>query len=417
MKTLLIFICSILISVQVLGQELSLQAGKSISKIVFKDQYGNKLQNLQSVDNLFFSVGYRTNFLKKERLFADLGLAYNRYGSTGSDPAVDNFFSWDVSYLGVNLGLDYEFYRRGNFTVYGKGMVSPEFLLRGHQTLDNQVYNLVGEDDFDTPFLFLRLGLGVQYRLSQQISIYSQYTGGKSYALKGDSEKLNFVAHNIGFGLLIDLTKGAFDKASPASEERLRKLEQKLEDQSQKIQQLEAQDQQSDEQLELQVQAKEAEMEALKDNISKALFDVIPQGPQVFREEGKVYVIMDNDLLFDPGSWEVSEQGEEAVEVLGQVLAENPQSSILIEGHTDNQPFRGAGNIRNNWDLSLKRATAIVEILSRNADLDPKRLIAAGRGEHYPKASNETSEGRAMNRRTEIIINPLLDKAYQLLED
>jgi chemotaxis protein MotB len=240
--------------------------------------------------------------------------------------------------------------------------------------------------------------------------------GGKSYALKGDSEKLNLISHNIGLGVLFNLSAVTGTGSSPASDKKLQELEQKLEIQSQKIEELEAKDEQA-ESLKQQVQAKEVEMEELKDNISQALFDVSPEGLQVYQSEGKIYVIMDNDLLFESGSWEVSPQGEKAVEALGVVLAENPESSILIEGHTDNQPFRGAGNIRDNWDLSLKRATAIVEILNRNPGINQERLIAAGRGEHNPKASNETEEGRALNRRTEIIINPQLSKAYQLLED
>jgi flagellar motor protein MotB len=330
--------------------------------------------------------------------------------------SVDNHFSWDMTYLGINLGLDYEFYRPGNFTFYGRAMVSPEFLLRGTQTINNQVYDLIGEDDFDTPMLFMRLGLGAQYRISELISVYLQYMGGKSYALKGDSEKLNLISHNIGLGVLFNLSAVTGTGSSPASDKKLQELEQKLEIQSQKIEELEAKDEQA-ESLKQQVQAKEVEMEELKDNISQALFDVSPEGLQIYQSEGKIYVIMDNDLLFESGSWEVSAQGEKAVEALGVVLAENPESSILIEGHTDNQPFRGAGNIRDNWDLSLKRATAIVEILNRNPGINQERLIAAGRGEHNPKASNETEEGRALNRRTEIIINPQLSKAYQLLED
>jgi len=126
---------------------------------------------------------------------------------------------------------------------------------------------------------------------------------------------------------------------------------------------------------------------------------------------------MNADMLFESGSWVLGKEGVEAVEALGRGLVMNPNTSILIEGHTDNKPYRGNGNIKDNWDLSIKRATAVVEVLKRNPDIDPRNLTAAGRGEHAPIATNETIEGRAKNRRIEVIITPKLDEVIKILKD
>jgi len=130
-----------------------------------------------------------------------------------------------------------------------------------------------------------------------------------------------------------------------------------------------------------------------------------------------VYVSMENKLLFHSGSWSVGVEGRKAVKQLGGVLADNPEIAVLIEGHTDNAPYRGSSQISGNWDLSTKRATAIVQILQENSAIKPDNLTAAGRGEYAPVASNETVEGKSKNRRIEIILTPKLDELSKLLND
>ena len=126
---------------------------------------------------------------------------------------------------------------------------------------------------------------------------------------------------------------------------------------------------------------------------------------------------MENKLLFNSGSWAVGAEGRKAVEQLGNVLAQNPDIAVLIEGHTDNVPYNGSGALTNNWDLSTKRATAIVNILRENQNIDPSNLTAAGRGEFAPIASNDTAEGKAKNRRIEVILTPKLDEVTKLLNE
>ena len=110
-------------------------------------------------------------------------------------------------------------------------------------------------------------------------------------------------------------------------------------------------------------------------------------------------------------------QGKQAVNQLGSVLAQNPDIAVLIEGHTDNVPYGGNGPLKDNWDLSTKRATAIVEILLQTPGIEAQNLTAAGRGEFAPVATNETSEGKSKNRRIEVILTPKLDEVTKLLND
>ncbi|OYX80830.1 MAG: cell envelope biogenesis protein OmpA [Flavobacteriales bacterium 32-34-25] len=169
--------------------------------------------------------------------------------------------------------------------------------------------------------------------------------------------------------------------------------------------------------LEDMIAAKEATMRKLKETLSKALNGFEGKGLTVEQKNGKVYVSMENKLLFNSGSWAVSSEGKKAVVELGKVLGDNPDIAVLIEGHTDNDPYGGSGPIADNWDLSTKRATAIVAILSENKAINKKSLTAAGRGEFSPLATNDTAEGKAKNRRIEIILTPRLDEIADMLNE
>lgn len=171
--------------------------------------------------------------------------------------------------------------------------------------------------------------------------------------------------------------------------------------------------------LEDLIAAKEASMKKLKETLSKALNGFEGKGLTVEQKNGKVYVSMENKLLFQTGSWAVGVEGKKAVVEVGKVLAQNPDISVLIEGHTDNDKIIGniGGGIESNWDLSTKRATAIVNILGENSGIQKKNLTAAGRGEFAPIMSNDTPEGKAKNRRIEIILTPKLDEISKMLNE
>ncbi len=187
---------------------------------------------------------------------------------------------------------------------------------------------------------------------------------------------------------------------------RLAKLKKELDVRSKRVDELEG-----------VIAAKDAAMRKLKDAVSKALLDFEGKGLTVEQRDGKVYVSMENKLLFESGSWAVGSEGVRAVRQLGSVLAQNPDISVLIEGHTDNVPYNGSGQVKGNWDLSVKRATAIVDILRENKRINAENLTAAGRSEYAPVASNNTPEGRAKNRRIEVILTPKLDEVTRLLNE
>lgn len=162
---------------------------------------------------------------------------------------------------------------------------------------------------------------------------------------------------------------------------------------------------------------------ARRDSITKRLNDVLRDALLSFQSDelsvevknGKVYVSMSDKLLFRSGSASIEDKGKEAIRVLADVLDKNKDIDILIEGHTDTIPIKTAV-YKDNWDLSVARATSIVRILTNEYQISPLRLTASGKGEYAPKASNDTEEGRARNRRTEIILSPKLNEIMKLLE-
>jgi chemotaxis protein MotB len=198
----------------------------------------------------------------------------------------------------------------------------------------------------------------------------------------------------------------AKEQALATESERLNTLKKELESRSQRVAELEN-----------VIASKDAAMRKLKDAISKALTNFEGKGLTVEQRDGKVYISMENKLLFQSGSWSVGTEGRKAVQQLGSVLGENPEIAVLIEGHTDNVPYKGNAQLSGNWDLSTKRATAIVNILRENNAINPENLTAAGRGEFAPIASNETAEGKAKNRRIEVILTPKLDEISKLLNE
>lgn len=198
----------------------------------------------------------------------------------------------------------------------------------------------------------------------------------------------------------------AKEKALAAEQERLNKLKAELQERSARVDELEG-----------KMASQEAGMTALKNKLSKALNSFQGKGLTVEQKNGKVYVSMENKLLFGSGSWIVGPEGKRAVVEVAKVLADNPDIAVLIEGHTDNVPYAGGGAIADNWDLSTKRATAIVTIIKENKKVDPKNLTAAGRSEFAPIAPNDTAEGKSKNRRIEIILTPKLDEISKLLNE
>jgi len=188
------------------------------------------------------------------------------------------------------------------------------------------------------------------------------------------------------------------------SEESLQQKEDELRDKNKKYAELQ------------QAMEKQAEALALlKKKVADALVGFEGKGLSVIQKNGKVYVSVDEKLLFKSGKWDIEKPGLQALAEVSKVLEQNTDINIVVEGHTDNVKYSGTGILVDNWDLSVKRATTVVRTLLKNTTIDPARITAAGRGEFIPLDTNDTNEGKQKNRRTEIILTPKFDELLDIL--
>lgn len=155
---------------------------------------------------------------------------------------------------------------------------------------------------------------------------------------------------------------------------------------------------------------------ALVMNIKGAIGNLEDEDINVKVDKGVVFIDISDKLLFKSGSYDVTDKAKVVLGKVATVLKNQPNIEFMVEGHTDNVPYRKRGDLLDNWDLSVKRATTIVRLLHTEYGLDPAHITAAGRGEFQPVASNDTNEGKAANRRTRIVILPQLDQFFKLLE-
>jgi len=162
------------------------------------------------------------------------------------------------------------------------------------------------------------------------------------------------------------------------------------------------------------IQKKDSTNLSLVMNLKRSLSDVNDQDVNIEVKKGVVYITLSDKLLYNSGSATITAQAETVLGKIASVLNDHSELDILVEGHTDSVPLKANG--RDNWNLSAERAISIVRVLQNKYGVAPNRMTAGGRGEHYPKASNDDSYGRSLNRRTEILILPKLDQFFKLLE-
>jgi len=168
--------------------------------------------------------------------------------------------------------------------------------------------------------------------------------------------------------------------------------------------------------LEKILDAQKRIVQDLKSKVSEALLGFENNGLTVTMKNGKVYVSLDEKLLFKSASWDIDANGKNALKKLAGVLEKNPDIQIMIEGHTDNVPYNpGNSQLKDNWDLSVKRATTVIRVLLEGSNIDPKRLTASGRSQFLPVDDHNTTDARQKNRRTEIILTPDLTELYNLI--
>jgi chemotaxis protein MotB len=227
---------------------------------------------------------------------------------------------------------------------------------------------------------------------------------GQVASLKGTVGKLQQQIGDLN-GKVDELNNkaGLLSSDAASKQSQLSKSQQELASQQKRLEQLQA----------LMDQQKKATQQ-IRQKMSDALVGFNSNELTVSVKNGKVYVSLQENLLFPSGSAVVNPKGKEALGKLAQVLNANPEITVDIEGHTDSIPIRG--RYQDNWDLSTARAGSIVRILTIDYKVDPVRVIASGHSSYDPVQTNSTSDGRALNRRTEIILSPKLDELFKLLE-
>ena len=199
------------------------------------------------------------------------------------------------------------------------------------------------------------------------------------------------------------------DKMKLQLEERERELNAKSDELAEKEKRLN--------ELQKILDQKDAEVRTLKEKVAAALKGFEESGLNVYEKNGKVYVSLNDKLLFASAKWEIEAAGAEALKEVAKILENDTTINVLIEGHTDNVPYKGAGQVKDNWDLSVMRATSVVKTLLNYGNIAPQRISASGRGEFFPIDTEDTPEARAKNRRTEIILTPKLDELFQIINN
>ncbi len=155
---------------------------------------------------------------------------------------------------------------------------------------------------------------------------------------------------------------------------------------------------------------------ALVRNLKGAVGDLNDEDINIKVDKGVVFIDISDKLLFKSGSFDLTDRANEVLGKVAKVLLNQPNIEFMVEGHTDNVPYKGNKMLLDNWDLSVKRATSVVRVLQNKYGVPPARMAAAGRGEYVPVTTNDSAEGKAANRRTRIVILPQLDQFFKLLE-
>lgn len=220
---------------------------------------------------------------------------------------------------------------------------------------------------------------------------------------------------NLSYELLIKNNSNTMANQSRENKELIEKLSQmeiSLNEREQDIKEREGELYE----LRKNLESKDRTLSELKSKISDALLNYKGEGLNVEVRNSKLYISLENSLLFSSGSWKINSSGKKALTKLSNILAQQSTINITVEGHTDSIPYNGSGIIKDNWDLSVLRATSIVRVILNNKGIKPERIVASGRSSFNPLVKNDSKENRARNRRTEIILTPNIDILMQLLD-
>ena len=217
MKLLPFLLIFSIASISLNSQSIFIENGKSISGFEFESSHQEPLENLHTKTKTYISIGYEHELKKVNNLSIQLGLTHNSYGANGSDGVFNNYFEWNVDYLGLQSMLKYIVIDKYDWDIFLRLGASAEFFLKGNQTINNQVLNLKGVEEFDNIPVFIRTGLGASYRISTNTRLYISYSYGQSFELNDNSnnssasnqqqskEALKILNNQLGLGLIFHL--------------------------------------------------------------------------------------------------------------------------------------------------------------------------------------------------------------------
>ena len=206
-STYISFLFCVFLVYTVQAQELYLDGGKSVTTFKFKDALSNELNDLQSTNHSYVDVGYRGK-LFTESIFFVGGLGVHSYGAVGND-SFGNYLDWETTYASLYAGIDAEIFKIKAFSFHMKGTVGPEVMLQGTQTLNNLVFDILNEQDFDTPFVFIRGAASFEYSVSETIAVFFQYRFGRGSQINNNESgaDLTYISNDYGIGLIFKLKK------------------------------------------------------------------------------------------------------------------------------------------------------------------------------------------------------------------
>ncbi len=243
---------------------------------------------------------------------------------------------------------------------------------------------------------------------SLEKEIYGKNVSLSDYKFKLDelTEKFNNLTNTY------NSLKETYEKLKAASSDQLKGMLSSIEKMQKDLNEQKA----KYDEVSTKLKAREDKINELKARLTNALLGFTDKGLSISIKDGKVYVSLSNQLLFQSGKTDIDKSGQEALLGLANVLNSQPDINILVEGHTDTVAIRGSARFKDNWDLSVLRATEVVRFLTENGKVAQTRIIASGRGEYFPLKTGSSPEDLASNRRTEIILTPKLEELFEIIK-
>ncbi|MBX2826815.1 MAG: hypothetical protein KTR22_01550 [Flavobacteriaceae bacterium] len=210
MKVFYLVICLLTFSVGTLqAQELFVEGGKSITSFSFQDVFADELDNLRSTNHNYIDLGYRGKLFGEQVQFIG-GLGLHTYGAIGSDNSQNTYFEWETTYASIHAGIDIQVVEANRFSFHLRATVAPEFMMQGTRILNNEVLDIKGREDFDTPIIFLRAAASFEYKINDSMAAFLQYRYGQGTQLKKSESggELTYFSQDFGLGLIFNIKNG-----------------------------------------------------------------------------------------------------------------------------------------------------------------------------------------------------------------